>query len=178
MHRRKRHDHNLPRLFLVHGYIVWPSHRRLLFGVVLMSYKKRDPRIRFSKRVVEVDGCWVWMGTRRPCGYGTFNLDGKQMLAHRVAYMFAHGEFPPSGLFVCHHCDNKACVNPAHFFVGTNSDNMRDLVRKGKHPCQLKTHCKQGHEFTHENTIWRTGRLGLPVRSCRACSHEYNKRRK
>lgn len=79
-------------------------------------------------QVPESDGCWMWKGHIRENGYGTF---GRHERAHRVAYRLFRGPIP-DGLEVCHHCDNRSCVNPAYLFVGTRSDNMQDCVQKGR----------------------------------------------
>lgn len=78
-------------------------------------------------------GCWLWLAALNLTGYGVFNLGtGKgNALAHRYAYELTHGPIP-DGLFVCHHCDTPTCCNPAHLFLGTNSDNMQDASRKGR----------------------------------------------
>ena len=82
------------------------------------------------------DGCWLWTGAVNRCGYGRVgrgNKYGGAAMAHRVAYQLVEGPIG-DGLFVCHSCDNPPCVNPAHLFLGTNQDNMDDMVRKGRSP--------------------------------------------
>ena len=78
------------------------------------------------------DSCWLWTGCVTN-GYGAIRLDSKKVYAHRVAWEAANGKIP-NGMFVCHHCDNRLCVNPSHMFIGTHDDNMRDCKDKGRTP--------------------------------------------
>ena len=77
-------------------------------------------------------GCWLWQGYTVGKGYGRFMFEGQNMVAHRYAYQQLV-EAIPEGMQVCHRCDVPACVNPDHLFLGTNSDNQKDSLVKGRH---------------------------------------------
>jgi hypothetical protein len=87
----------------------------------------------FWEKVIqtETDHCWEWIGATQSQGYGSFSINGKTYLAHRISYTICHGDIP-EGLCVLHHCDNRLCVNPGHLFLGTNFDNIQDMVRKNR----------------------------------------------
>ena len=76
--------------------------------------------------------CWLWTGHIIVGGYGRLSVGhGIQEFAHRLSYMLHYGNIP-NGCFVCHRCDNPPCVRPDHLFIGTHTDNMRDMIAKGR----------------------------------------------
>jgi hypothetical protein len=95
--------------------------------------RKTDPQDRFWPKVEKTDGCWIWRGWIEPGGHGTFYLRGRMRIASRVAWEFANGPVP-KGMYVLHKCpggDNPACVRTDHLYLGTISDNSRDMVERG-----------------------------------------------
>jgi hypothetical protein len=120
-------------------------------------------------------GCWEWTGTRAVWGgYGVIQHCGKQWKAHRVAYLLTHGAIDEAKI-VCHRCDNPSCVRPDHLYQGTFTDNNRDTVKRGRRAAP-KTHCKNGHPFTPENTWVAYKSAGVATgRRCAICTNELNK---
>lgn len=126
-------------------------------------------------RVRQPDDCWEWMAHTQHGGYGVFWTGaerGIKTTAHRFAFELHTGSPAPDGIHVCHSCDNPPCCNPAHLFLGTPSDNMRDMVKKGRdNPCgppgeriTRRSHCKRGHPLEGDNLFMSRGK-----RRCRAC---------
>lgn len=86
---------------------------------------------RFWKHVNKTDSCWLWLGGLDRKGYGRFRFDGTHKRAHRIIWASTHGKIP-DGLMVCHSCDVRHCVNPAHLFLGTAKHNAEDRDAKGR----------------------------------------------
>jgi hypothetical protein len=86
------------------------------------------------------DECWPWLRAHNGIGYGVMTFGGQQLLATHASLKLA-GRERPDGAFACHHCDNPGCVNPAHLFWGTPSDNTQDAYKKGR----ITTPTERGH---------------------------------
>lgn len=100
-----------------------------------MPAHKQDVGTRFWAKVDKSGDCWLWTGLRSKQGYGKFYLEGRTLGAHRVALALSMGlAVPVDDLWTLHHCDNPPCVNPAHLYLGTPSDNVRDMVVRRRQP--------------------------------------------
>ena len=101
-----------------------------------MSPQRRPIADRFEERVMRDpnSGCWLWMGQLDRKGYGQIASGGREggnIYAHRLSLELS-GINVPANKLVCHKCDNPPCVNPAHLFVGSQSDNIADMWGKGR----------------------------------------------
>lgn len=116
--------------------------------------------------------CIEWTGAKAGNGYGTVWMAGRMAYAHRVAWEKENGPIP-SGMCVLHLCDNPPCTNPAHLFLGTQRDNVADMLSKGRGRwAGTPGTCYRGHPRNEENTYVSPG----GERKCRVCGRE-NKRK-
>jgi hypothetical protein len=122
---------------------------------------------RFWNKVDKSEECWLWTAGKTKDGYGKINIDGKDLLAHRVSFFWSNGYYPS---VVMHICDNPSCVNPDHLRGGTQSDNMADAYSKGRMKQRpigvVRDTCRFGHPI---DWILKSGE-----RRCRTCHKTRN----
>lgn len=113
------------------GYCTMHYARLKRHGNVLKSKKTREQL--FNSRIMPIPecGCWIWTGATVRDDYGCIIVDGKVIRAHRFSWQLHNGPIP-KGLFVLHKCDTPSCVNPQHLFLGTQLDNIRDMLNKNR----------------------------------------------
>lgn len=135
-----------------------------------MEYKMTEQERFWSKVDVKSESdCWNWKKAIDTPGYGAFKINKKKMNSHRVAWILTHGDIP-NGLLVCHKCDNRLCCNPSHLFLGTYTDNNRDMITKGiiasgkrngawTHRDELLERAKSRSKYAYakENEKWCSG---------------------
>jgi HNH endonuclease len=149
------------------------------------------PPKEFWENHLKNGSCWEWVGQitypkRSPKGYGVIWLknEKKQVYVHRLSWILHNQQNIPKGMVIMHRCDNTICYNPYHLVIGTQRDNVDDMINKGREGIRLRaTHCVRGHEYTAENTlIVNLRKKGIQQRKCRVCknlsSKQYRLKRK
>lgn len=105
-------------------------HAARLYRNGSLDLNKISDKERFLSKIIKNNDCWIWQGHLHH-GYGRFSIKCKSYIASRAAYILFKGKIPDK-LYVCHSCDNPACVNPEHLWLGTDKDNAQDSVIKGR----------------------------------------------
>ena len=129
-----------------------------------------------KKVTVRTDGCWQFTGAVWR-GYGRIHVDSGTRLVHRVAWEAANGPIP-DGLTIEHRCNNTLCVNTEHMELVTRAENARRARMRtgwGEHQ-RRKTHCRNGHPFTPENTHIVQRSNGKTERRCKTCARDAERR--
>src|SRR6266850_5925539 len=121
------------------GHLVSNKVRKKISVSKLGKYRFTDQE-RFWPKVKKTNSCWNWIANLYRDGYGQFNIPIKGIAkrrkiirAHRFSWELHFGKIP-KGMLICHHCDNRKCINPEHLFLGTIKDNARDCTLKGRRP--------------------------------------------
>lgn len=109
---------------------------------------------RFWNKVNKTNTCWLWTAAKNNKGYGVFRIKGKNVYSHRLSYLIPNGYLPDDKI-IMHACDTPLCVNPAHLIIGTQADNIADMIAKkrGKKSPEKTRGEKNGHSILTEEKV-------------------------
>lgn len=130
-------------------------------------------KLRFYKKfnINKKNGCWIWNASSNSAGYGLMRINYEYILAHRLSWMIYKGEIP-AGLCVLHNCDIPACVNPDHLFIGSQKENIKDMISKNRNSCGIGE--KNGHSILSEKIVLEIRNKYIPKKySMRMLAKEY-----
>lgn len=101
--------------------------------------KPLEKRFWSKVQITDLFSCWTWVACRNKDGYGIMQINNKSTLAHRTAWELCNGPIP-ARTCVLHKCDNRSCINPSHLFLGSQQDNITDMMNKGRHVASKGEH--------------------------------------
>lgn len=158
-------------------------------GIGSGKYKRPSTIDLFMKKIIKSDTCWIWNGSFNSEGrYGAFYFNKKVGRAHRFSFEHYKGNIP-KGMVVMHSCDNTKCVNPEHLSIGTQRDNIIDMINKGrmsevrkprikislnnKDYEVIKSECVNGHDLLNKDNLYFKNKSAQIL--CRVCKNLCNK---
>ncbi len=116
--------------------------------------RKKRMKENFERHVIRQNGCWDWNGSVLKGGYAIAKYETKQIPAHRFSWLLHKGEIP-KGIWVLHTCDNRRCTNPEHLYLGTLTDNVKDMMDRKRNFVRNK--------LTKDQVIEIRGKLALGI---------------
>ena len=128
--------------FYLFGEPLGKPERKLNFKVEEICKSTILERFERNFEKLDKNSCWLWKKALNGSGYGSTRIRSfsKSSMAHRISYELYIGEIP-KGLYVCHSCDIPSCVNPNHLFLGTQSDNNKDMKSKNRGNYDIGSQC-------------------------------------